>query len=305
MKRKLFLILTILLILLISLAGCGASDSKNENHSNVQKTSEYVTENQNETYAPTEIETTEPIETEKMTEEDIGENETSEVADNDDPDTDTSIEWINHTFSYTDPDGYQFEITLKASPWILTTNTETLNKAWAVVGRGNTLPVTFSDWGLKKVDNYQNRKGVGTYPYDRNFLEEMTDMYYSVGQISVKNVTEGWNISESNPRSVKVLINTSLGGSGDAMARILTRIFFGNGVKDEGNQLLLNLDLKSDSWGPVSYIMMAPEAYSPKNPDGKNYEKMLESYLVGLGSEKINMGVIGKDNEYQIKYDEE
>lgn len=299
MKRKLSVMLTFFLTIQWLLAGCGVNDNKNESDTKRETVSEIVTENQQETEAGTEIDTDEPVATEALTEEDAYENEPSESAEYDTDDTDTSIEWINHTYSYTDNDGYQFEITVKASPWILTSNAEILNSAWSAVGKGNTLPVDFGDWGLKKVGNYQNKKSVGTYPYDRNFLEEMTDMYYSVGQVSVKNVTEGWSISESDPRSVGFLLNTSLGSSGDSMARILTRIFFGNGTKDEGNQLLLQLDLKSDSWGPVSYIMMAPEVFSPNYPDGKNYEKMKESYIVGLGEVEY-LGVIGKDGVYQI-----
>lgn len=250
-------------------------------------------DNTTNTYAPSSAVDSKPTEVTEKETTTIPTEKQTEISEQ-------NIEWVEHTFKHSDDDGYQFEITVKMSPWILTTNTEVLNAAWNEVGNGNTLPVSFSDWGLKKVEENQSRDRIGAYGYAKSFLKTMTDMYYTVGQISVKNVTEGWSISSSSPRNIDFIFIPNFTDIGDSMAQNITRVFYNNKEKDQSNLILINNEMKQDTWGPVSFVIMAPENFSPKYPDGEYYEQNRNSFFTKNSDikDKMYIGIIGKDGEY-------
>lgn len=112
----------IVIILIVMLAGCGSGNEVAPTVVETIKVTEAPTETPTE--APTEVPTEEPVQS-------------------------TPIEWTEMVHNVKDGDGYRYEITIKLSPWILTSNKQILNNAWNQVGKNETLP-GFDGWGLEK-----------------------------------------------------------------------------------------------------------------------------------------------------------
>ncbi len=205
-----------------------------------------------------------------------------------------NIEWTDFKYTTTDADGYTYEITYKISPWILLSNTEAINSAWSEVGKNNTLP-SFDDWGLQKSGESYMRIGVPLGGTKRNFTSRMTDMYYSIGTVQIRNTTNGWDITSSSPRAVYANLNTST--YLNSMAEYIGRTFYSNSTEDQAGGVQIRAQMTSNAWGPVSFVIMAPENFSPNYPDGEYKEQMLgETFYVS--SNKIKVGLIDKNGVY-------
>ncbi|MBE6835289.1 MAG: hypothetical protein E7515_03445 [Ruminococcaceae bacterium] len=227
------------------------------------------------------------------------------------------IEWEDLEYEYVDSSGYKFEISLSLSPWILLSNQNAINSAWAKVGNNNTLP-GFNDWGLEKWETYNtyNRSGMikALNGYSTSYFRKpMTDMYYCMASLKIKNVTEGWDIDTSNSRNV----GFSLLWKADRMdIDCIGRIFYSNGEKDYLTGVNINADMVGNDWGPVSIVFMAPENMTPNNPNGDYYSDLLnlthlETFALNAGIKKTiwngeevsyptvpYVGIIGNDGKY-------
>ncbi|MBQ3418206.1 MAG: hypothetical protein IJH32_10300 [Ruminococcus sp.] len=311
MKKVLCFLMTALMIVL--LAGCGETDNQTptatESNLSAQETQPVQTEPEDDNYSATEPQT---LTSTDAIDNDNNENEFEEETESYSyKNSDSTVDWTTRTYNCTDTDGYTYQITIKLSPWIFTGNTSTLNAAWGEVGKGNPLPTTFKDWGLKQVEKYQDRQNVGVYAHDESFLVVMTDMYYSVGQIYIKNVTEGWNITSSSPRNPIFEIYTNVDVA--SMASTITRTFYGNKTQDQANKVRIDTKMTGDTWGPVPFIMMAPENISPNYPDGEYFESILNSDVSVNGwyishdttpDNQFNIGIIDKQGVYHISESE-
>ena len=59
--------------------------------------------------------------------------------------------------------------------------------------------------------------------------------------------------------------------------------------------------MTSDHWGPVSFVIMAPENFSPNYPDGEHPQHMLDGffrYYDNGEAKEVHIGVIGKNGLY-------
>lgn len=214
------------------------------------------------------------------------------------------IDWTEVSYTKTDSDGYTYEITFKLSPWILLSDTDIVTSAWAEVGGNNTIP-GFNDWGLKpESSGNQFRQGISEGGTTNYFAHHMTDMYYCIGTVKIENITEGWNISASSPRSLYFSLRwaSSFDKMDYAGAYSIGRVFYSNGTQDESDGLGHSAKMTSDQWGPTSFIIMAPENFTPNFPNGEHADDMLNGYFHyfanGEMSEKIHLGMFGKDGAY-------
>lgn len=273
----------ILASLALFLSGCG-SGSLERNHSSAQSTQIESTEVIIETDSPTVRTTTVP--TEKATE-----------------DMSYDTEWTKISYSSEDSDGYTFDISVELSPWVLLSNTDIVNSIWKEVSAGQQLP-SFNDWGL----NLYNSSGFNNF-YERNnenvmFFHTMTDMYYCIGSATIKNTTNGWDISEQNPRQITESLFCSLnvndvnsGGSS-----IICKTFYNDGIKDYGG-VTIEGTMKGNIV-TIPFIIMAPENISPKYTNGEYYEVVKDSVFYEDWSSMQNrtngnkIGIIGKDAIY-------
>lgn len=278
---KKYISVAIVMIMIVLLVGC--SNSTNSN------TDEYVAPTaaaQKTTIAPTEqsIE----IETEEET-----------IAETKAPTT--SIEWTEFSYDTKDTDGYTYKITVKLSPWILYSETDIINEAWSVVGKDNSLP-TFDSWNFNKSsDNkYWKAYSHGTAAFDRGaWNSSMNDMYYCVGNLSIKNTTEGWDISSSSTRTAKAQMALLPYSGTDAIPSI-AKAFYTNSSKTWWHGIDISAKMKSNSWGPVPFVIMAPENFAPNSPNGEYLEQLQTSHFEAFGitdPEPIYVDIIGKNGE--------
>lgn len=196
------------------------------------------------------------------------------------------------SFNYTDPDGYEYRIKVKISPWILYSQNEKVIPAiWNVVDgdKGNVIPEplewikshgmnnTLKDYysiGFSETEGFRCRKS--------NY-----DMYYALGNVSIENVTQNFHITADNSRSVKISCGSISFNDdfkcdkGANCAPAVSRIFYTNNIDDHGVAQINDMGflriasplMEKDKWGPVSFIIGHGESTTPNEPDGlyKNY----------------------------------
>ena len=162
-----------------------------------------------------------------------------ETAETDPGNNNVDISLTEITGTATDADGYTYEITIEAAPWILLSDSAHLEEAWTEHGGGNTVP-DFDDWGLQEAGgSYWNNVS----PFFSAF--RMSDMYYCVGTITIKNTTTGWDITSNNPRSLYLQFGFGLDGDYPMVDSnnledygrnsSICKLFFSNKVRTEGD----------------------------------------------------------------------
>lgn len=278
---KKYISVAIVMIMIVLLVGC--SNSTNSN------TDEYVAPTaaaQKTTIAPTEQPT--EIETEEET-----------IAETEAPTT--SIEWTEFSYDTKDTDGYTYKITVKISPWILYSETDIINEAWSVVGKDHSLP-TFDSWGFKKYENqYWKPYSSGTPMFNAgSWGYAMSDMYYCVGNVSIKNTTAGWDISSSSTRTGKAQMVFQPYGSRSDAAKTIAKVFYKSSTDSWWNGIDVSAKMTSNNWGPVPFVFIAPENFSPNSPNGEYLENLQTGYFEPFGitdPEPIYVDIIGKNGE--------
>ena len=311
MKKPMTILLFVLMITMM--AACGKSGS------NIRKKAESTAQ---------AVQTAQPTETTAETETKTEEIEVvTEPPETEPPVEKVNIEWKTITDTVTDNDGYTYEVTYKISPWILLSNSDIINDAWDEVGRDNPLP-EFDDWGLKRSNN-SYYVSVPKGGLSDNFCCSLNDMYYCVGTVSVRNTTSGWSITSETKRSlysslcysIIVSDNTewnSINSVGEVFS--IGRVYYSNGYRNQSNCVSINPEMKSDNWGPIPFVIMVPENFSPNYPDGQFYDYIksgvfdisesgfnIYGYMVEKAYNQnkesfdyFNIGIIGKNREYVV-----
>jgi len=230
------------------------------------------------------------------------EEETNEEAEEEAAESD--IDWTFIEETYTDKEGYIYNVEVKISPWMLqSSNNDMIVSAWDEVGKGNILPDDMDSWGLEV-----SSTGVGRQVSNGNstasFVVDMNDMYYCVGYIRMINATEGFSFSEQNPGSLNPRLMWKMEGRNslevsDSAARSIGRTYYGGGAKDTSG-VMIYANMTSDKWG-VPFAIMAPENLTPNNPDGAYLEKMINGYFELYPLDEtlhFTVGIYGKDGVY-------
>ena len=191
------------------------------------------------------------------------------------------VEWQTLTYQWED-NGYQFEATIKISPWINTKNTDYVTAAWNEVGSGKTLPSDDSkSWGnAPSSDDYYRP------------VDNATDVYYCIGNVTIKNLTTGWDITasapvksnplwfsacqpETNPAYYKQHPNTF-----DYLkSSTISKVFYGDGEKRNSTWACLTPQYTSNKWGPVPFVFAHFDSKAPANPDGKYISEITDTYF--------------------------
>lgn len=221
----------------------------------------------------------------------------------------TDIEWTDIVATKTDGEGYTCKMTFHVSPWIFNSNTDILNAAWEEVGTGQPLP-GIDEMGLvKNGELYEaNYDPDVVYLYGPvtsagyAFSGVKSDMYYyCLGSVEIENITPGWDFSESNPREwfagMPWVIEGRTGSSS------VGRVFYsgGNSPENHNGGVAANALMKSNHWGPIPFILVTGENFTPNNPDGEYYESVRDGYFqfyesidcVTTGVEEVERGSFG------------
>lgn len=173
------------------------------------------------------------------------------------------VEWQTMAYQYEDSSGYTFEITIKVSPWINTKNEEYVAAAWDEVSRGRSLPY-FNP----------NERAYHNGRYTFLSVSSLTDMYYCIGEISVKNTTAGWDITQESPISLKEIYISPI-QTNEEVARSIKeghttgQIVYSDKTSSDYVWLNITPQLKSNNWGPVPFIFAHYDRKTPKCPDGE------------------------------------
>ena len=149
--------------------------------------------------------------------------------------------------------GYKAEFTIALTHWIKASDAESLQLAWEVVGGTGSVP---------SISQFQ------TLPND-GFTEANAAIAF--GNISFKNTTEGFDFSESNPVTFQVnfRIDTDVIYKTFSSPKLYvkysnsTRIF-----KFTSEYPNISPEMKSNTWGPVPFMIICPNAFTPDYPDG-------------------------------------
>ena len=271
MKRRVFAIL-LCTVMVISLAACG------------NKTTENVA-------AKTEPEPVkvEEAKTEKTTETSTEGSESMPNEKNNVTESKIDIDWQSFDYIFEDSDGYRIKRSLRISPLISSNNSDALVSAITALGQTvDDLPtVEYGNTLLKR--------------WKQN---EINEALYVVGEISLENVTEGYDIASNNSHSVIMYIGITpnegyVPSEGEMYCEQLenddsnsgweiTKVFYskpmqkvGHGgyefsIMNERNDYdpqkafiyLGHAKMESNNWGPVRFVMMFPNKHTPALPNG-------------------------------------
>ena len=265
MNKKVLSLIVLFAILMTTLCGCDGKSSSAVSQDNATGT------NQTEQTLPDPANVHTVIST-----------PTPEPEPTPEPTPSVEVEWQTLTYQWEDNNGYQFEATIKISPWINTKNTDYVTTAWNEVGSGKTLPSDDSkSWGnAPSSDDYYRP------------VDNATDVYYCIGNVTIKNLTTGWDITasapvksnplwfsacqpETNPAYYKQHPNTF-----DYLkSSTISKVFYGDGEKRNSTWACLTPQYTSNKWGPVPFVFAHFDSKAPANPDGQYISEITDTYF--------------------------
>lgn len=274
MKR--ILIVVFCLWALIALTGC-QEEAKPSSVPKSTPVPTYLPETQDKTTTPSEKteEPTSSIDNTKPT-----------------PSPYVTVDWQTISYRWEDNSGYKFEATIKISPWINTKNEEYLKSAWAEVGGRNQLTTANAEnWGLTEGSNGYSR-GNDEYCSFRP-IKNITDIYYCVGEITIKNLTEGWDITSSSPvtsnplwispcqpetQVEEVRRHPSLEDN-YTRSETVSKVYFSDGQKANPTWARISPKYTSNQWGPVSFVFAHFDNKTPAAPNGEFISEITDTYF--------------------------
>lgn len=198
------------------------------------------------------------------------------------PEPAIEVDWQTATYQWKDDAGYTFEATVKVSPWINTKNEAYATAAWNEVNKGKALPSSDSkSWGnAPSSDDYYRP------------VENVTDVYYCIGNISIKNLTTGWDITASSPVKSTVLwlsacqpetnpahYNKHPNTFDYLKSSTIGKVYYSNGEERNSTWAHLAPQYTSNKWGPVPFIFAHFDSKAPAYPDGKYISEITDTYF--------------------------
>ncbi len=228
---------------------------------------------------PTDAETTTTTEATTTT----TERTTTAAATTAAPQSNVDVGFQTYTYRMKDSQNYEYEITLTLSPWILDTQTEALDSAWAKVGKGKTKPAINNMGAQKYANNVYTTQLSDSQGRNRTFYATMTNMYFSVGTVSVKNVTSGWDFSASKPGTPKIALNwvsDLTRGQNSGNYALMTKTFYSSTENADIGELYAKPKMTKNTWGPVTVVLAHAENISPKYPGGQYADYVKSGYLL-------------------------
>ena len=253
MKR--ILIVVFCLWALIALTGC-QKEAKSTSIPKSTPVPTYLPETQDKTTTPSEKteEPTSSIDNTKPT-----------------PSPYVTVDWQTISYRWEDNSGYKFEATIKISPWINTKNTDYVTAAWNEVGNGKTIP----DFDPNERAYYNGKCGF-------DGITNLTDMYYCIGELTVKNITPDWSISSDNPIiSQDVCLSPVQKADENSTSvrnsRTIAKVTYSNEVKSNYTWAIISPKLTSDNWGPVPFVFAHYDRKTPKYPNGEYSDEMTDT----------------------------
>lgn len=254
MNKKVLSLIVLFTILMTTFCGCGGKSSSAVSQDNATGT------NQTEQTLPDPANVHTVIST-----------PTPEPEPTPEPTPSVEVEWQTLTYQWEDNSGYTFEATVKISPWINTKNTDYVTAAWNEVGNGKTIP----DFDPNERAYYNGKCGF-------DGITNLTDMYYCIGELTVKNITPDWSISSDNPIiSQDVCLSPVQKADENSTSvrnsRTIAKVTYSNEVKSNYTWAIISPKLTSDNWGPVPFVFAHYDRKTPKYPNGEYSDEMTDT----------------------------
>ncbi len=200
------------------------------------------------------------------------------------PKSSVNVDFKTYTYKMKDAQNYEYEITLTLSPWILDTQSEVLDSAWAKVGKGKNKPAINNMGAQKYANNVYTTQLSDSQGRNRTFYATMTNMYFSVGTVSVKNVTSGWDFSASKPGTPKIALNWVKNINQKSLVieneLLMTKTFYTSSENTDIGELYVKPKMTKNTWGPVTVVLAHAENISPKYPGGQYADYVKSGYLL-------------------------
>lgn len=161
--------------------------------------------------------------------------------------------------------GYKAEYTISTTNWIRASDPETLQNIWESIGGKEDLP---------DISNFHELSNDG-------FTNENAAVAF--GTISFRNVTDGFDFTESNPRTFLCTL--------DAWDIYHHGHYVEGYIEYSSDHKYLNLwnvtmeslvsaKMSRNSWGPVPFMLVCSNVFTPDNPDG---DESLNDYKIHCG----------------------
>lgn len=163
-----------------------------------------------------------------------------------------------YTAVYSDPNGYQIEVTLNIGPWVQGSESQNLEWAWKTVGGTGAMPLT-----------------TGDYPRGAGMSTKFTSSQaaYTFGNLSIKNAAPEFPMSNyGNGYCALDLLTSGYSVTSGYSIRMVHSTQYGSKVTsaylDNPSIHFVSPDLSSDSWGTVPFVIGADNVFTPNTPDG-------------------------------------
>lgn len=219
------------------------------------------------------------------------------------PKSSVNVDFKTYTYKMKDAQNYEYEITLTLSPWILDTQTDVLDSAWAKVGKGKNKPAINNMGAQKYANNVYTTQLSDSQGRNRTFYATMTNMYFSVGTMSVKNVTSGWDFSASKPGTPKIALNWVKNINQKSLVieneLLMTKTFYTSSENTDIGELYAKPKMTKNTWGPVTVVLAHAENISPKYPGGQYADYVKSGYLLAdwaVNETKITIPMYGSSS---------
>ena len=277
MNKKILLVIVVFAVLSIFFCGCGGKTA-----SSVPAPAPTTSVEQNE---PRQISTSEPAPTDPTP--------TSAPEPTPEPTPKVDVEWQTLTYQWEDSSGYTFEATIKVSPWINTKNEEYVTAAWDEVSHGKALPSSdTSSWGLAHYSDGTYGRGNDEYGSFRP-VKNITDIYYCIGNVTVKNLTTGWDITASTPITSDALWLSACQPEPNVeevkkhpslednytRSSTVSKVFYNDAEKVNPTWARVSPKYTSNQWGPVAFVFAHFENKTPANPNGEYISEIADTYF--------------------------
>jgi hypothetical protein len=154
------------------------------------------------------------------------------------------------------------EVTVELGGWIRASEQEFLDGAWTSLG-GDTNSAQYTSL----MRNFTNADPI--YHTDRSVI--------AFGRVSMLNITENFPVTENNPLSPTLWINSNALGmgirpSGGAAHNLIGGwAAYGNGLRNiywAHNTHTINASMTRDRWGPILIAFALDRVFTPNHPDG-------------------------------------
>lgn len=200
-------------------------------------------------------------------------------------DIDTSSLLTTYVIEFEDVDGYQIRETIQISPIFREGDLETARALWEALGND--------------VESFPSKKSI----CDQKRALSNYQLEYVVGTCMIENLTEGFSFTSDSPRSYGMSLTAKGHDGTDAFFTnsSVSAVAYSNGIKyysDISSVKISDVKLTADAWGPYTFVIALPNAYTPNQPNGYRYDEIQLIFDYNI----YEPGDDSRQNIFELKY---